>query len=155
MNGRIVTTAIVLAAAFAVTSLAAAGPTASRQHFTIVAKGDTDHFVLTANAGAVAPDSGTIGWCCWSQHFRTRDGQKVEIDDPLATFTGRHGTFDIRFRIEWLDAGRGYTVGTSTWKLVRGTGAYARLAGSGRGAQAWAPPDHPVTFRADGFLSGK
>jgi hypothetical protein len=110
-------------------------------------------FVLSPlSHGAIARDSGTVSWCCWTRKYVTRDGQTAEINDPHATFTGAKGSFEVRFRIAWLDAGLGYGVGTSTWKFVRGTGAYAGLVGGGRGAQLWIPPDHPASFRALGFL---
>ena len=144
---------MLVTAAAAVGAQADAVPTRAKQKIAITAKGDTDHFVLgPVNRGALARDSGDVSWCCWSRRFVTRNGQTAEINNPLATFTGARGTFEIRFRIEWLDAGGGYTVGTSTWRLVRGTGDYEGLSGSGRAAQLWIPPDHPASFRAVGFL---
>ena len=60
----------------------------------------------------------------------------------------------IRWRIEWLDASNGYTVGASTWRVVRGTGAYADISGSGRRAASWLPRG-PVSFRAEGYLHSR
>jgi hypothetical protein len=99
----------------------------------------------------VQRDSGIESACCWSQTFVTRGGQKIEINDPLATLTGKRGTLEIRNRIEWLDAGHGYSIGTSRWHVVRGTGAYAHVTGSGRGAESW-PPGGFASARLDGFL---
>src|SRR5262249_20637184 len=84
-------------------------------------------------------------------------GQEVEINDPIATFTGENGSFRPPFRIGWLNAGRGYTVGTSTWKFVRGTGAYRSLSEAAEVPRsglrpATLPPEHPVSFRAHGYL---
>ena len=59
-----------------------------------------------------------------------RDGQSININNPLSTFTGKQGRLVVRFRIEWADAGNGYTAGNGTWKVVSGTGAYARLTGA-------------------------
>jgi hypothetical protein len=151
MRVTIVAAAIAVAAVVAVVSTAAGSP--AQQRITITAKEGVHQFVLTPRGdGPLARDAGIVGWCCWSQRYSTRSGQHVEIDNPLAEFTGAHGKLFIRFRIEWLDAGLGYTVGTSTWKIVRGTGAYAAVSGGGRAAQVWIPHDSPASFHADGFV---
>jgi hypothetical protein len=143
--------AAIAAVAIVVVSTAAGSP--ARQRITITAKDGVGGFVLAPRSeGALKRDSGSVEWCCWSRKYVTRNGQTAEINDPLAVLTGAHGKLVVRFRIEWLDAGLGYTVGTSTWKLVRGTGRYAGLAGGGRAAQVWIPHDVPASFRADGFV---
>jgi len=145
-------TALAVAAA-ALTSAAAAGPSATRQRVAITAKkGDVHSFVLTAlTRGLVASDSGTMTDCCWTERVVVRNGQKIESNDPLLTFTGKRGTFVYRARIEWVDAGNGYGIGTGTWKIVRGTGAYKRLKGSGRTAGSW-PSEGLVSWRAEGYF---
>jgi hypothetical protein len=146
------TAALLAAAAFTPTSVAADGTTTARQRVSITDTFATRSFVLTpTTTGATKPDSGTFTDCCWSHRVVTRDGQRIEIDDPLTTYTGKRGTFVIRFRIEWLNAGNGYTVGTATWKLVRGTGAYAQITGVGHSAHAW-PPSGYAGGRLEGFL---
>jgi hypothetical protein len=50
MNARIVVAAAIVAGAFAMTSIAGAGPIAATQHVTITTKSDTDHFALSATA---------------------------------------------------------------------------------------------------------
>jgi hypothetical protein len=57
----------------------------------------------------------------------------------------------VRHRIEWVDAGNGYTVGTGTWTIVRGTGAYAHVTGGGRSAYSWLPRGF-ISARAEGFV---
>jgi hypothetical protein len=140
--------------ALAVAVFTASGASANvNQRIAITAKDGVDGFVLMPKTvGAVKRDTGTVSWCCWGQEFVTRDGQRVEINDPTATLIGSRGTLVLRLRIEWLDAGQGYTVGSSTWKVVRGSGAYAGVTGHGRAAQVWIPPDHPASFRMDGFV---
>jgi hypothetical protein len=131
-------------------AVAASAPT--KQRIAITARAGINGFVLQPmGAGKLAPDSGTAEWCCWSRRLLTRDGQRVEVNNPVATLTGKRGTLVLRWRIEWLDAGNGYTIGASTWKVVRGTGVYDGISGSGRGAASWLPRG-PVTFRAEGFL---
>jgi hypothetical protein len=147
--------AFLAVAATTMTSNAAASPEAARQRVAITVDGHAHTFVLTPlKPGAVKRDSGTSSDCCWSQRFATRDGQTIEINDPLTTFTGKRGTLVVRYRIEWVDAGHGYTIGTATWKVLRGTGVYAQLTGGGRSAHAW-PPGGYASGRAEGFLTSR
>jgi len=74
-----------------------------------------------------------------------------EIDNPLVTFEGKHGTFVWREQIEWIDLEKGYAIGTGTWKILRGTGAYAHLAGHGRVAIV-DRNHHGVADRAEGLV---
>jgi hypothetical protein len=68
-----------------------------------------------------------------------RNGQKVTIDNGRWTLTGKRGTLTIRERNEWVDVGGDAnndgapdSVAVGTWKVVRGTGQYVKLAGGGR-----------------------
>jgi hypothetical protein len=155
MNTKLATLAILAVGAVALTSMATAGPArqAKLQRVVITAKsGDVAEFVLQpAKPGVVKADTGTRNACCWTQRYLTRDGQKIEIDNPLVTFAGKHGTFTYRAQISWLDAGNGSTIGTGTWKLVDGTGAYAHFKGHGRLAVEWPAPGE-TTWQAEGYL---
>lgn len=133
-----------LAAAVTLTAAAAAGPDVAKQRVTLNAKilpGGT--FVLTpAQSGAMKPDSGTVSgnWQGIPERSVMRDGQTVSIyDAALWTLTGKRGTLTIREHSEWVDVGSDVNgdafpdgVGVGTWKVVRGTGQYAKLAGGGR-----------------------
>jgi hypothetical protein len=146
---------VVLAAALPFVSAADGTSTASKQRVAITGKAGVDRFTLTPlRPGALGTDSGGVEWCCYSSHYLNRGDQRVLVNDPRATFTGKRGTLVLRFRIEWLDAGNGYTIGVSTWRVVRGTGAYKDVTGGGRGASSWLPRG-PVSFRAEGFLISK
>jgi hypothetical protein len=146
---------VVVAAALTFASAANGTFTTSRQRVAITAKAGVDHFTLTTlTPGALGTDSGSVDYCCYTARQLVRDGQNVLVNDPRETLTGKRGTLVLRLRIEWLDAGNGYTVGVSTWKVVGGTGAYKNVSGGGRGASSWLPRG-PVSFRADGFLSSK
>ena len=154
MNTKLVAAAV-LAAALTLTSGASAGPVAAKQRVAITARASVGVFVLSPlKGGAVARDSGTAAWGTYSERTATRDGQAVEINDPLVTLYGKGGSLVIRFRIEWVDAGNGYSAGTGTWRVVRGTGAYAGFTGGGRSAHAWLPTG-PVSWRAEGFIIPK
>lgn len=128
--------ALVGAAAFVATGMASAGHTTAHQRIAIVNPGgNSGTFVLTPlTSGPIKPDSGTATACCWTGQLSQRDGESIEIDTPLRTFVGKRGTFAWRARIVWVDLGGGYSVGTGTWKIVHGTGAYAHLEGHGRNA---------------------
>jgi len=144
--------ALGLAAALTFVAAADGTSTASKQRVAITGKAGVDRFTLTPlTPGALGTDSGIVDWCCWSQRFFVRDGQSVEVNDPRGTFRGKRGTLVLRARIEWLNAGNGYTVGVSTWRVVRGTGAYKDVTGGGRGASSWLPRG-PLSFRDEGFL---
>jgi uncharacterized membrane protein len=154
MRGTFIGLAGSAAAAAVLTVTASAGQaTAKQQRVAITAnKGSVYGFVLKPlGSGRVKADSGSVGWCCWSQKFINRDGQSIEVNDPLATFEGKHGTFRIRFRIEWTDAGNDYSVGTGTWHVVDGTGAYKGLKARGRHASLWIG-QAPTSFRAEGLV---
>jgi hypothetical protein len=140
--------ALGLAAAI-VTGTATAGHTAAAERVAITSPhGNSALFVLTPlTPGPIARDAGTATACCWTQRFIRRDGQSIEINNPLRTFTGKHGTFTMRVQIGWVDLDSGYSIGTGTWKIVRGTGAYAHLEGHGRIAIITA-----VAERAEGLL---
>jgi hypothetical protein len=149
-------TAICVVAASVFTAVATASPAASKQRILIsTPKGNGLSFVLAPlTAGPVARDSGPASACCWSQRFVTRDGESIEIDNPLKTFIGKHGSFTARIVIEWIDAGHGQSIGTGSWKIVSGTGVYAHLKGGGRIAVVW--PEAQTsweTSRAEGLVS--
>jgi hypothetical protein len=57
----------------------------------------------------------------------------------------------IRYRSEYVDAGNGYHVGTGTWKVVRGTGQYAKITGGGRSGNVWL--EGGWSSRDEGFLT--
>jgi hypothetical protein len=143
MKARVVAL-VALATAVTLASVAAAGPAAAKQRVAIDMKlYPQKTFVLTPlQTGSLKTDSGTISHNFLSIPGRNvmRDGQKVTIyDGGVATLTGKRGTLTIRDRNEWVDLARdgngdgqndGIAIGT--WKVVRGTGQYAGIAGKGR-----------------------
>jgi hypothetical protein len=153
---------VVFAAMVALSSVAAAGPGAARQQVEITLSGvaipastTPGKFVLTPlGAGALKPDSGKEASVAADQRVVTRDGQRADIVTWVTTCKGKRGTFVLRVRIEHIDAGNGFHIGTGTWRFVRGTGAYAGITGGGRVANAWV--DHgsrALSERYDGFLT--
>jgi hypothetical protein len=153
MKWKLTAGAALVAVAVTLTSVAAGGQTATRQRVEIKSKSGIHSFVLRPlGSGPLTRDVGSAAFCCWGERFLTRDGQSVEINDPLVRLTGKRGTIELRQRIEWLDAGNGYSIGSGTWKVVRGTGSYTNLKGHGRSAGAWLPRG-PVSWQLEGFLT--
>ena len=148
---------VAIAAAVTLSSVAAAAPEAAKQRVEITAQGDAnpagfDKFVLTPlGTGALEPDSGKETSVVASQRVVTRDGQKAEIVTWVTTGTSKRGSFVLRVRIEHIDAGNGFHIGTGTWRFVRGTGVYAGVTGGGRVANAWVVGS--LSERRDGFLT--
>jgi hypothetical protein len=155
-----------LAAAMAVTSVAAAGPDVAKQRtkqrIGLMTRNGPDsssaaRFVLTPlEPGAIKRDSGTTGdTVIHRPRVVVRGGQKVTIYYGIVeTLRGKRGTLVTRSRIEYVDAGNGYHVGQGIWKVVRGTGQYAKLTGGGRRGDVWVD-NGPWSGYQEGFLTLK
>ena len=83
-----------------------------------------------------------------------RDGQAIDINDPQMTLTGKLGTIVGRNQIGFVDLPDGWAVFTGTWKVIRGTGAYAGLSGGGRVAGV-SLANGNTKAQFEGFLSPK
>ena len=131
----------VLIAAVTLTSVASAGPTATKQRVQITMKGlPNGEFVFSPlQSGPLKSDSGTVHLTAGSFTPRIviRDGQSVSIYKPVVwQLEGKRGSLTIREpRNEWVETGDA-SIGTGTWMVVRGTGQYAGIAGGGRSAHA-------------------
>ncbi len=123
---------------------------------TSVADGGT--FVLTPlQAGTFNRDSGTASLAYNDPTIVIREGQRINIYRNTYTLRGKRGSLSIRERAEFVSVsnekvpGFDFTpgVGTGTWKVVGGTGAYAEVTGGGRsGVQG-----QPWLVRQEGFLT--
>jgi hypothetical protein len=138
---------------------AESGPNGPKQRVAIISKGvdsdsgSGDFVLIPLQAGALTRDSGT-GSAVFSKRFVMSEGQRVQITGGVETLKGQRGSLKLRFRVEWVEAGNGYHVGTGTWKIVRGTGQYAQLAGGGRRGDVWLDRGRgPWSGRAEGFLT--
>jgi hypothetical protein len=94
-------------------------------------------FTLTGlEVGAIKNDAGKQS-CDGEPTMRTvyRDGQETYpwTCDSWA-FVGKRGTLVLRSQYTWIEAGGPYNIATGTWKVLRGTGKYARVTGGGRSA---------------------
>src|SRR5262245_2134136 len=141
-------------------SAAAGTSTEPKQLLTITGKpgkAGADHFTLVwSRPGTAITDSGSVDNRILTDRTLVRDGQSVRVNEVLETYTGKRGTLVLRDRIEWTDAGNGYTINVSTWRVVSGTGAYKDIAGHGRGAGVWVHARRgPVFYRNDGLLTSR
>jgi hypothetical protein len=148
-----------IAAAVALTGAAAADSDEAPQRVVIVGHGtradpgNARFTLIPMKAGLLGRDSLTATVLLGSQRIVRRAGQEVFVfDSVVQTLEGRHGSLVIRSHIEMVDAGSGYSVGTSSWRVVRGTGAYGQVAGGGRGGHAWLKSG-PWSGRLEGFLT--
>lgn len=82
-------------------------------------------------AGALERDSGRFGHEDGSRTVAIRGGQGVARYELRTDFTGARGRLVVYQRLELVAAGNGYLVGTGTWSIIHGTGAYAEMAGGG------------------------
>jgi hypothetical protein len=147
----------VLVAAVTLTSVAAAGPDAAKQRVAITSQAakttEVSPFVLTPlQAGPLKRDSGTMTSAIPAERVVMRGGQRVSIYEGVVTLKGKRGTLVNRYRSEYVEGGNGYHVGIGTWKVVRGTGQYARISGGGRSGHVWLDRG-PWSSRDEGFLT--
>lgn len=153
MHTKLTAVAALAAAAVTLASVAAAGPVAAKQRVAIQVKGAS--FVLTPlTSGAVKADTGAFAACCWTSRHIMRDGQAIDINDPRWTLTGKLGTIVGRNKMGFVDLPDGWAVFTGTWKVIRGTGAYAGLSGGGRVAGVQFANGN-TKAQHEGFLSGR
>lgn len=163
MNVRYATL-LVVAAAVTLTAVAAAGPGVAKQRValtvTILPSGKG---VLTPlRDGALKRDSGTFSGSnppsTPADKTVVREGQTVEIYHNVWTFTGNGGSLVIREQTEAVELGQdldhnafqdGIAIGR--WKVVRGTGDYAGIAGGGRSAHFYQGSRWVARF--EGFLT--
>jgi hypothetical protein len=145
-------------ASAAIAGVATAGSAAAQQEVAFsYANNNPARMTLTPlTSGSIVADLGSTSWCCWTRKTVEQDGEQLEVNNPLATFVGKHGSLTWRERIVWVDLPNGYSIATGTWRIVRGTGAYEHLAGQGHlalvttGTAAF----RTVTFRAVGLVAG-
>jgi hypothetical protein len=158
MKARLVTV-VALAAAVTLTAVAAAGPAAAKQRVAINMKDpDNGTFVLTPlQAGTLKRDSGKVTLVYNDPTTVMREGQRIDVYRNTYALTGKRGSLSIRERTEFVSVsnekvpGFDFTpgVGTGTWKVVGGTGAYAKVTGGGRSGHQ----GHPWLVRQEGLLA--
>jgi len=134
MRTKLTAIAALVALAVTLTAVASAGSAKTKQRVEIQEKGDGSFALAPLGSGPVKPDTGTITFCCWTQRTIRRHGESIDINNPRMTLTGKLGTLVARNRVGFIEVPDGLSVFTGSWKVIRGTGAYAGLAGGGRGA---------------------
>ena len=112
--------------------------------------------VTPLTSGSIVADHGSTSWCCCGSQKTTRqDGEQLDVNNPLATFVGTRGSVTWREQITWHDLTNGYSVATGTWKIVRGTGAYAHVAGHGHVAFISNAGNKVLAYRAVGLVESR
>ena len=151
---------VALVAAVTLTSVAAAGPDAAKQRVAISMKnpGNGTFVLRPLQPGTLKRDSGTVSSV--NEHTTVmREGQSVDMYRSTYTFKGKRGTMSIREQLEFVEVsnekvpGFDFTpgVGIGTWKVVRGTGAYAKITGGGRSGHQ----GQPWLAQLEGFLASR
>lgn len=145
--------ALGLAAALTLAGLSAAGPAAKKQRVVVnqLEKPGRGTFKLEPDPGPIATDKGTYTWKVTKHTFGAHDGQKFERYVSTVTFVGQNGTLVVREDDFIVEAAVGKKVATGTWKVLRGTEAYAGVTGGGRQAAILGVLD-PSPWRYEGFL---
>jgi hypothetical protein len=149
------TVLVALVAAVTLASVAAAGPDAAKQRVVITMKNLPDgQFVLEPRVtGALQRDTGTTSVLITRLSNVMRDGQLAERYRLTFTLTGKRGTLTTQERNDWLNTGGPY-VAVGTWKVLRGTGQYAKVRGGGRDAGAGLDQGNGDWYSAqEGFLT--
>ena len=148
--------ALAVAAAVVVTAGAAASLGAAKQRVAFTMRDLPDgRFVLEPlSSGALTGDTGTTKVVWHDPRTVIRDGETVDIYSGVAwTLSGKHGTLKLQERSEWLQTGDAL-IATGTWKVVRGTGAYAGITGHGRSAHVGHDHGNGAWFAShEGFLT--
>jgi len=152
---------VVLAVGVTLTSVAAAGSQAAKQRVAIDMAGGQSFALIPLQAGALKRDSGPSTADPQSGRSFMRQGQHVSIYNIAYTMSGKQGNLTIRERNEWVDVSqknaRGFDyrpgVAMGTWKVVSGTGAYAKVVGGGRSAHAGMGQQWFI--RLEGFLTAR
>jgi hypothetical protein len=159
--GGLVAVLAAVTAALALNSHGGSGSRATKQRVAIVTQGLQNDpgspvfELIPLRAGALERDSGTEK-SSFARRVMMRKGQSVDVIDGVETLRGERGSLKLRFRIEWVEAGNEYRVGTGTWKLLRGTGQYAEITGGGRRGDVWLDRGRgPWSGRAEGFLTSR
>jgi hypothetical protein len=134
------------------TGASSAGTSAAKQRLAVTIRPAAETFQLSlSSTGSVVRDAGRVTWSTVGERSVTREGQRVRVWTGFGRFAGKRGDLVLRFRWEWLDAGRGYEAGVGTWTVARSTGPYAALRGTGRSAAVWLPQG-PIASRVDGLV---
>jgi hypothetical protein len=160
MSKRILSLPALLAAAVVATILTSPTAAASEpreQRVMLVQKhrfGEPDgSFTFYAlSPGRLDFDSGTLTLVAVERPYIVRGGQRIAVYVAYETLNGRRGSFHLRWRVEFAGAGDGATVGTGTWSLVRGTGAYAGARGGGRLAAVVMTPRGFTSAQFEGLV---
>ena len=144
-----------LVCALTITGVTGATATAKKQRVVINMKerpGVGSFTLIPMTQGPLVGDAGKYTWITTSKSKGEQDGQEFERVVATVTYEGKQGTFVVKEVDTLVAVGIGQRVSTGTWKIVRGTGVYAGVTGSGRLAAALGIVS-PDPWRYEGFLT--
>lgn len=146
---------LVTVASLAVTGFSGAEVAAKRQRVVINQlenPGRGTFTLLPIDSGPIVDDKGTYTWIHKPAVSGTRDGQGFRRYDSVVTFAGKNGDLVVREIVTLVLAAPGKEAGTGTWKVLRGTQAYASVKGGGR-LGAIVGVRQPAPWRYEGFMT--
>jgi len=145
--------ALGLVPALTLAGFSCAAPAVKKQHVVVdqLERPGRGTFALAPDPGPVARDKGTYTWVVTKKTTGSRDGQAFKRYVSTVTFVGQNGTLVVREDDTIVDAAVGKSVVTGTWKVLRGTDAYAGVTGGGRQAAVLGILN-PSPWRYEGFL---
>jgi hypothetical protein len=145
------------------TALAGSGASAARKqriaidivmNKPVVDKPDAGTFILSPlTPGPLEADRGTVAIPGLGGGTTLRNGMTVMSVGMGRDLKGRHGTFGLPVQFDENEMQNGVRVHVGTWKIVRGTGAYSGVSGSGRYVSVQLPNGRQFV-RQEGWIRG-
>lgn len=105
--------------------------------------------------GSLEQDSGKERSIIAKQRAVLRHGQLVDLITWVTTCKGKRGNIVFRARMTHIDAGHanGDQIAAGTWRVLRGTGAYAGMTGGGQVHNEFTASSGVWTERRSGYVT--
>jgi hypothetical protein len=117
-------------------------------------KPDTGTFTLSPlTPGPLEADKGTVAIPGWGGGTTLRNGMTVMSVGMGQDLEGRHGTFSLPVQLDENEMQNSVDVAVGAWKIVKGTGAYSGVSGSGRYVSVRMPNGRQFV-RQEGWIRG-
>jgi hypothetical protein len=120
----------------------------------VINRNDTGTFTLSPlTPGPLEADKGTVAIPGAGGGTTLRNGMTVMSVGMGQELKGRHGTFGLPVQFDQNEMQNGVYVSVGTWKIVKGTGAYSGVSGSGRYVSVRMPNGRQLV-RQEGWIKG-
>ena len=155
---RAATFALLGLVAVVAVAVASASPSASKQRIAIDAKssivtGGMSFVLTTSSKGKLGSDVGrgdSVG--APKASILRKNGQSVTPVAFVDTATGKHGSFELRGKVDHISAGNGFGADHGTFTFKGRSGAYAGYSGGG-GVALVVLPTGKTVYRLEGYVS--